>query len=102
MREVSRLFYSSVSTFVDCLQLAIDEKNTHAVTHFVHCIKGPAASLGLTELLGILEQTITAADNGDWTRVCYQFMKLRANYTDVVGRLKEIFGAEHLANVPVG
>ena len=42
MQEVSRLFYSSVNTFVECIELAIDERNADAVNHFAHCIKGPA------------------------------------------------------------
>jgi CheY-like chemotaxis protein/PAS domain-containing protein/HPt (histidine-containing phosphotransfer) domain-containing protein len=99
MQEVSRLFYSSVSTFVECLQLAIDERKADAVTHFAHCIKGPADSLGLTQLTNILAEMIDAAESEDWTHVVFHYMNLRSNYTQVIGRLKDLFGADHLTPV---
>lgn len=103
MQEVSRLFYSSVNTFVECIQLAIDERNADAVNHFAHCIKGPAASMGLTQLTGIISEMIAAAESGDWTHVRFQYMKLKSNFSQVLVRLKDICGPEHLsANSYVG
>jgi CheY-like chemotaxis protein/HPt (histidine-containing phosphotransfer) domain-containing protein/PAS domain-containing protein len=99
MQEVFRLFYSSVNTFVECLQLAIDEKKSDAVTHFAHCIKGPAASLGLTQLSDILVKMIEAAESGNWTQVTYQYKHLKSNYSQVVGRLRDMFGPGQLAPV---
>ncbi len=96
MQEVSRLFYSSVNTFVECIQLAIDERNADAVNHFAHCIKGPAASMGLNQLTGIISEMIGAAETGDWTHVRFQYMKLKSNFSQVLVRLKDICGPEHL------
>jgi CheY-like chemotaxis protein/PAS domain-containing protein len=103
MQEVSRLFYSSVNTFVECIQLAIDERNADAVNHFAHCIKGPAASMGLNQLTAIITEMIGAAETGDWTHVRFQYMKLKSNFSQVLVRLKDICGPEHLnANTFVG
>jgi CheY-like chemotaxis protein/PAS domain-containing protein len=99
VKEVSRLFCSSTATLIDCIQFAIDQKDVEAVLHLTHCVEGPASALGLSGLAINLNDIIAAADQNDWTQVCFHYMKLRSTYGQVISRLKELFGQEHFSTV---
>jgi len=99
VKEVSRLFCSSTATLIDCIQFAIDQKDVEAVLHLTHCVEGPASALGLSQLTTNLNDIISAAEQSDWTQVCFHYMKLRSTYTQVIARLKELFGQEHFSTV---
>ncbi len=92
--EISRLFCTSVSTFIDCIQLALDERNADALNHFAHSIKGPASSMGLKQLCVVLLDMIDAAESGDWMHARFDYMKLKTSFQQVLGRLKEIVGPD--------
>ena len=59
--------------------------------------------MGLNQLTAIITEMISAAESGDWTHVRFQYMKLKSNFSQVLVRLKDICGPEHLnANTFVG
>jgi CheY-like chemotaxis protein len=98
LEEVSRLFGSSISTFVDCMRLAIDERSSDAFGHFAHCIKGPAAAMGLTGMTAIISDMIRASEAEDWLHVGYQYLNLRTNFTAVLTKLKTLCESEPNSN----
>jgi CheY-like chemotaxis protein/PAS domain-containing protein len=88
--EVFRLFSTSLGTFVECMRLAIDEKNAEAVKHFAHCIKGPASVMSLTTIVQPISEILACVDSGDWLHVDYQYMTLRSNFSKVVQQMTDI------------
>jgi CheY-like chemotaxis protein len=88
--EVFRLFRTSLGTFVECMRLAIDEKNSEAVKHYAHCIKGPASVMKLAAITQPIEELLACVDSGDWIHVDYHYMTLRSNFSKVLQQMKEI------------
>jgi CheY-like chemotaxis protein/PAS domain-containing protein len=88
--EVFKLFSTSLGTFVECMRLAIDEKNAEAVKHFAHCIKGPASVMSLAAIMEPIAEILACVDSGDWLHVDYQYMTLRSNFSKVLQRMTEI------------
>jgi len=88
--EVFRLFSTSLGTFVECMRLAIDEKNSEAVKHFAHCIKGPASVMSLVVIMQPIAEILACVDSGDWLHVDYQYMTLRSNFSKVLQQMNEI------------
>jgi CheY-like chemotaxis protein len=89
MQEVTRLFSSSVKTFVDCLELAVQEKKVEAVGHFCHCIEGPAAAMGLKRLSVIVTEMMIASEEGNWSRVSFCYERLKQHFTQLLMSLSE-------------
>ncbi len=83
MQEILRLFTSSASTFVELLELAIEEKNSEAVSHFAFSVKGPCHSLGLRSLVRLLGEVTSHAEAGDWNETRAKYLMLRASFERV-------------------
>lgn len=90
VQDVSRLFLSAVNTFIDCIQLGIEEKDAGAVTHFAHSVKGPCAALGIDEMTRLTSEIMSDAEAGNWTQVRVKYMKLKSSFGEVRDQLREL------------
>ncbi len=90
VQDVSRLFLSAVNTFIDCIQLGIEEKDAGAVTHFAHSVKGPCAALGIDEMTRLTSEIMSDAESGNWTQVRVKYMKLKSSFGEVRDQLREL------------
>ncbi|HEY9677466.1 MAG TPA: response regulator [Drouetiella sp.] len=90
VQDVSRLFLSAVNTFIDCIQLGIEEKDAGAVTHFAHSVKGPCAALGIEEMTRLTSEIMSDAEAGNWTQVRVKYMKLKSSFGEVRDQLREL------------
>lgn len=96
VQDVSRLFLSAVNTFIDCIQLGIEEKDAGAVTHFAHSVKGPCAALGIEEMTRLTSEIMSDAESGNWTQVRVKYMKLKSSFAEVRDELRELCKPEYL------
>ena len=90
VQDVSRLFLSAVNTFIDCIQLGIEEKDAGAVTHFAHSVKGPCAALGIDEMTRLTSEIMSDAEAGNWTQVRVKYMKLKSSFGEVRDQLRDL------------
>jgi len=90
LEEIFSLFSSSLSTFLECMQLAIDEKSADAVTQFAHCIKGPASIMELGSLTVHITAIMDAARDGDWVDVKRSYLVLRSNFAEILKIMKQL------------
>jgi CheY-like chemotaxis protein/HPt (histidine-containing phosphotransfer) domain-containing protein len=98
MNEVIRLFASGLKTFVDCLELAIDEKKPSSVLHFGHCIEGLAAAMGLRQLSAVITEMMAAAEVENWARVSAYYGRLQNHFSDLLAQLGDYNSAAYRTN----
>jgi HPt (histidine-containing phosphotransfer) domain-containing protein len=96
VQDVSRLFLSAVHTFIDCIQLGIEEKDAGAVTHFAHSVKGPCAALGIEEMTRLTSEIMSNAESGNWTQVRVKYLKLKSSFGEVRDQLRELCRPDYL------
>ncbi|MBK9144536.1 MAG: response regulator [Candidatus Melainabacteria bacterium] len=90
VEEISKLFLSNMGTYIECMQLAIDEKDAESVVHFSNAVKGPCAALGIKLMTRLTTDIITFAEEGDWTQVRVKYMRLKAVFVQTREKLKKI------------
>ncbi|HMP50214.1 MAG TPA: response regulator, partial [Candidatus Melainabacteria bacterium] len=62
VEEISRLFLSNMAAYIECMQLAIDEKDSDSVIHFANAVKGPCAALGMKLMTRLTSDIIELAE----------------------------------------
>ncbi|HEY9793587.1 MAG TPA: response regulator [Candidatus Obscuribacterales bacterium] len=78
--DVVSQFFSSVSTLLNCLEFAIEEKDAKGVNHFAYSLKGPCSTLGLKHLSNLAVTITSAAENGRWEQSSAEYSNLRAAF----------------------
>lgn len=88
--SILRLFLGVSSTFVECLELAVESKDAEAVSHFAYSLKGPCASLNLTHLAALATQLSQLGVNGKWSASEETYQQLKSAYAPVHQQVSEI------------
>lgn len=88
--SILRLFLGVSSTFVECLELAVESKDAEAVSHFAYSLKGPCASLNLTHLAALATQLSQYGVNGKWSASEETYQQLKSAYAPVHQQVTEI------------
>lgn len=90
VEEISRLFLSNMAAYIECMQLAIDEKDSDSVIHFANAVKGPCAALGMKLMTRLTSDIIELAEKEDWTQVRVKYMRLKAIFVQTQEELKKV------------
>lgn len=90
VEEISRLFLSNMGTYIECMQLAIDEKDADSVVHFANAVKGPCAALGMKLMTRLTTDIISYSEAKDWTQVRVKYMRLKAVFVQTREELKKV------------
>lgn len=90
VEEISRLFLSNMGTYIECMQLAIDNKDADSVAHFANAVKGPCAALGMRLMTRLTSDIIAYAESQDWTQVRVKYMRLKAVFVQTREELKKV------------
>ncbi|MCB9470166.1 MAG: response regulator [Candidatus Obscuribacterales bacterium] len=90
VEEISRLFLSNMAAYIECMQLAIDEKDADSVIHFANAVKGPCAALGMKLMTRLTTDIIELAEKEDWTQVRVKYMRLKAIFVQTQEELKKV------------
>ena len=90
VEEISRLFLSNMAAYIECMQLAIDEKDADSVVHFANAVKGPCAALGMKLMTRLTSDIIEIAEKEDWTQVRVKYMRLKAVFVQTQEELKKV------------
>ncbi len=90
VEEVSRLFLSNMGTYIECMQLSIDEKNPDSVVHFANAVKGPCAALGMRLMTRLTTDIMAYAEAQDWTQVRVKYMRLKAVFVQTREELRKV------------
>lgn len=90
VEEISRLFLSNMGTYIECMQLAIDEKDADSVVHFANAVKGPCAALGMKLMTRLTTDIIQYSEAKDWTQVRVKYMRLKAVFVQTREELKKV------------
>lgn len=88
VEEISRLFLSNMAAYIDCMQLAIDEKDSDSVIHFANAVKEPCAALGMKLMTRLTTEIIELSEKGDWTQVRLKYMRLKAVFVQTQEEIK--------------
>ncbi|MDP3507041.1 MAG: response regulator [Candidatus Melainabacteria bacterium] len=88
--SILRLFLGVSSTFVDCLELAVESKDAEAVSHFAYSLKGPCASLNLTHLANLATQLAQLGVNSKWHSAEEIYQQLKSAYAPIQKQVSEI------------
>jgi CheY-like chemotaxis protein/HPt (histidine-containing phosphotransfer) domain-containing protein len=87
--KILALFFGSNATLLNCLEFAIQDKDTEGVHHFAHALKGPCATLGLSYMIKLSTSLTADAEAGQWTEAGDKYRTLR----DIFQRLKTQVGS---------
>jgi CheY-like chemotaxis protein/HPt (histidine-containing phosphotransfer) domain-containing protein len=90
VEEISRLFLSNMGTYIECMQLAIDNKDADSVAHFANAVKGPCAALGMRLMTRLTSDIMAYAESQDWTQVRVKYMRLKAVFVQTREELKKV------------
>jgi len=90
VEEISRLFLSNMGTYIECMQLAIDNKDGDSVAHFANAVKGPCAALGMRLMTRLTSDIMAYAESQDWTQVRVKYMRLKAVFVQTREELKKV------------
>lgn len=90
VEEISRLFLSNMGTYIECMQLAIDNKDADSVAHFANAVKGPCAALGMRLMTRLTSDIIAYAESQDWTQVRVKYMRLKAVFVQTREEFKKV------------
>lgn len=90
VEEISRLFLSNMGTYIECMQLAIDNKDSDSVAHFANAVKGPCAALGMRLMTRLTSDIMAYAESQDWTQVRVKYMRLKAVFVQTREELKKV------------
>lgn len=90
VEEISRLFLSNMGTYIECMQLAIDNKDAESVAHFANAVKGPCAALGMRLMTRLTSDIMAYAESQDWTQVRVKYMRLKAVFVQTREELKKV------------
>ncbi len=93
---ILRLFVGVSGTFVECLELAVESKDSEAVSHFAYSIKGPCASLGLNHMAKKATQLAECGVKNRWREAMSIYQELKEFYTPVDKQISAI-----LSQLPV-
>lgn len=88
--SILRLFLGVSSTFVECLELAVESKDAEAVSHFAYSLKGPCASLNLTHLATLATQLAQYAVNSKWSAAEEIYQQLKSAYAPIHKQVSEL------------
>ncbi len=88
--SILRLFLGVSSTFVECLELAVESKDSEAMSHFAYSLKGPCASLNLTHLAKLATQLAQCGVNNKWSDAEEIYQQLKAAYAPINTQVSEI------------
>ena len=93
---ILRLFVGVSGTFVECLELAVESKDSEAVSHFAYSIKGPCASLGLSHMARKATQLAECGVKNRWREAISIYQELKEFYAPVDKQIAAI-----LSQLPV-
>jgi len=96
---ILRLFVGVSGTFVECLELAVESKDSEAVSHFAYSIKGPCASLGLNHMAKKATQLAECGVKNRWREAMSIYQELKEFYTPVDKQISAILSQLPLPEV---
>jgi CheY-like chemotaxis protein/HPt (histidine-containing phosphotransfer) domain-containing protein len=89
LEDILKLFLLSSTTLTSCLQFAIEDQDLESVSHFAYSLKGPCASIGLTQLAAISADICKQCEEGRWSEALNDYQRLRRLYDLVRNQIEE-------------
>lgn len=89
LEDILKLFLMSSTTLTSCLQFAIEDQDLESVSHFAYSLKGPCASIGLTQIANISADVTKSCEEGRWVEAMTSYQRLRRLYDKVRVQIEE-------------
>jgi CheY-like chemotaxis protein/PAS domain-containing protein len=90
LTDILPLYVKTTTILVECLKIAIAERDVRATHHYAYCIKGPSASLGCTKLSALCEKIASAALRNKWFDADFEFDSLESAFNDLGRKLESV------------
>ena len=88
--SILRLFLGVSSTFVECLELAVESKDAEAISHFAYSLKGPCASLNLSHMANLATHLAQCGVNNRWSEAEEIYQQLKSSYAPIHTQISTI------------
>lgn len=89
LEDILKLFLLSSTTLTSCLQFAIEDQDLESISHFAYSLKGPCASIGLTQIANISAVICKHCEEGRWKEALSEYHRLRRLYDLVRSQIEE-------------
>lgn len=89
LEEILKLFLMSTTTLTSCLQFAIEDNDVESVSHFAYSLKGPCASIGLTQMANLAADITKSGEDGHWNEAMDSYKRLKRLYEGVKGQIEQ-------------
>lgn len=89
LEDILKLFLMSSTTLTSCLQFAIEDQDIESVSHFAYSLKGPCASIGLTQIATLSAEITAACEEGKWDNAMTMYQRLRRLYDKIKNQIEE-------------
>jgi CheY-like chemotaxis protein/HPt (histidine-containing phosphotransfer) domain-containing protein/PAS domain-containing protein len=90
LTDILPLYVKTTTILVECLKIAIAERDVRATHHYAYCIKGPSASLGCTKLSILCEKIASSALRNKWFDADFEFDSLESAFNDLGRKLESV------------
>ncbi len=90
LTDILPLYIKTTTILIECLKIAIAERDVRATHHYAYCIKGPSASLGYTKLSDLCDKIASAALRNKWFDADFEFDSLESACNDLGRKLESV------------